>query len=363
MSLNIVNTVPNDVGTVSPHKPISSSSGGSNFWNGLSTVGSAVSPYLGVGLNFLGNLLTNKSNRDMVDKQNEFALKMWNLNNAYNSPKNQISRLREASINPMLAMGNVDTGNSSSPVPSANPIPNTFGVDFTQAQSLNLQKEQNEIAQQNADTQRMAVESDLPVKKATELKTHAETKNLQQEYNKLLDERALLVTQNEHAKLQVDRQATENLYYELYGDDLMSSQASMYLAQAHLTNEQTRTWQQHINNESKQAVASLITAKSGAELNRAVTDLTRKRVDSFGDYLDLLVMQKKLTQNQAALAYKNYVNFEVRQGNEIMRTVIQGVSTGLDAVDTYNRSKNGDFSVPNAPTTDDYGFKNYNWSR
>lgn len=40
-------------------------------------------------------------NEAMMDKQNEWSLDMWNKTNEYNSPTAQISRLREAGLNPL----------------------------------------------------------------------------------------------------------------------------------------------------------------------------------------------------------------------------------------------------------------------
>lgn len=70
---------------------------------------------------------TNKTNTQLAFKQNEwnmqseqdardFNLKMWNLNNEYNSPLAQRQRIAEAGINPNFANGSVNSGNAASPV-------------------------------------------------------------------------------------------------------------------------------------------------------------------------------------------------------------------------------------------------------
>ena len=53
--------------------------------------------------------------RDLAALQNQYNIDMWNLNNEYNSPKNQLQRLVEAGLNPNLAYGNVSSGNSQRP--------------------------------------------------------------------------------------------------------------------------------------------------------------------------------------------------------------------------------------------------------
>ena len=68
---------------------------------------------------------TNKTNKQMNDdnnqlqmdlwnQQKEYDYKMWQENNAYNTPEAQVKRLKDAGINPALALGNISTGESSS---------------------------------------------------------------------------------------------------------------------------------------------------------------------------------------------------------------------------------------------------------
>lgn len=47
--------------------------------------------------------------------QNQYNIDMWNMNNEYNSPKNQLQRLIDAGLNPNLAYGTVSAGNSQRP--------------------------------------------------------------------------------------------------------------------------------------------------------------------------------------------------------------------------------------------------------
>lgn len=49
------------------------------------------------------------------------SLEMWNLQNAYNSPTAQMSRLRQAGLNPNLVYGNGVTGNSAGSAPQYQP--------------------------------------------------------------------------------------------------------------------------------------------------------------------------------------------------------------------------------------------------
>lgn len=49
---------------------------------------------------------TNKANREQLESQQQFALDMWNKEQEYNRLSNQVSRAREAGINPSAIIGN-----------------------------------------------------------------------------------------------------------------------------------------------------------------------------------------------------------------------------------------------------------------
>lgn len=57
---------------------------------------------------------TNQTNIDLAAAQRAYDLKMWNLQNDYNDPRNQIQRMTDAGINPYIATGSIDSGNASS---------------------------------------------------------------------------------------------------------------------------------------------------------------------------------------------------------------------------------------------------------
>lgn len=85
-----------------------------------SWLGSAIS----AGGSFLGNLFgfgsqaaTNKANMELAKYQYEKNLEMWNRNNEYNNPQNQMARLKAAGLNPNLVYGQGSVGNASSTPP------------------------------------------------------------------------------------------------------------------------------------------------------------------------------------------------------------------------------------------------------
>ena len=56
----------------------------------------------------------NRLQMDLWNQQKEYDYKMWQENNTYNTPASQVQRLKDAGINPALALANISTGESSS---------------------------------------------------------------------------------------------------------------------------------------------------------------------------------------------------------------------------------------------------------
>ena len=103
---------------------------------GIGVAGSAVNGLFG----FLGNMYNNAQYKKMYEQQYRDSLdfykmqmddqwRMWNANNAYNTPSAQAARMRAAGINPDLAYSQIDTGNSGS-APSV-PTPNLPVQQYT----------------------------------------------------------------------------------------------------------------------------------------------------------------------------------------------------------------------------------------
>lgn len=87
---------------------------------------------LGSAFGFGSQKKTNKANMELAKYQNEWQtqenekayqrnLKMWNLQNEYNSPTQQMARLRSAGLNPNLVYGSGVTGNSAGSTPQYQP--------------------------------------------------------------------------------------------------------------------------------------------------------------------------------------------------------------------------------------------------
>lgn len=92
------------------------------------------------GLNMWNTWRTNEQAYDQ-------SRKLWNLNNEYNKPINQMKRLEEAGLNPFLVYGNGATGNTSAQPSSPSVQGTKFNLNMLNALALgkSLEKMQEEI--------------------------------------------------------------------------------------------------------------------------------------------------------------------------------------------------------------------------
>ena len=96
-------------------------SGASNLYAGglnKSLAGSIImgsAALLGSGINYLANRETNQSNREMQQEANRQNVDLWRMQTEYNTPANQIERLRQANLNPNLIYGNPTNTAGSAP--------------------------------------------------------------------------------------------------------------------------------------------------------------------------------------------------------------------------------------------------------
>lgn len=93
------------------------------------------------GSSLASSLLGMWYNNKQWEKQKQFSIDMWNLQNEYNKPINQVARLKEAGLNPMFY--GLEGSSASSPV--AAPTQNSVDVNQSAMVGANLAKQMAEI--------------------------------------------------------------------------------------------------------------------------------------------------------------------------------------------------------------------------
>lgn len=149
--------------------------------------GSGASGVAGAGMSILGGIgsfLQGRKNRKLARQlqqqqldwqraENERAfqrnVEMWNMQNAYNSPSEQMKRLVEAGLNPNLAYGSLGDANATSaPSYNAASVPSVSDAAFTNPY--------DSLSASGASlTQASAVMSQAALNKANEKKVNQET--------------------------------------------------------------------------------------------------------------------------------------------------------------------------------------------
>lgn len=141
----------------------SSGMAGSLIGGGLGfAVGGPVGGLLGASIG--GQFDTNRANAKAVADANEWNYQLWREQMAYNTPANQVARLRAAGLNPNLFYSQGDPGNASSS-PTMRPAEYDYNyakaidklavyyqLQNLQAQNENLRAQTGNIAAQTAAT-------------------------------------------------------------------------------------------------------------------------------------------------------------------------------------------------------------------
>lgn len=98
-------------------------------WLPLSIAAGAL---VGGATSFFGQRSANRTNIDLANQANQFEVDMWNKNNLYNNPVEQMKRLKEAGLNPNLIYG---SGSSAVGISNSIPKPHVAQVS-NELQSL-----------------------------------------------------------------------------------------------------------------------------------------------------------------------------------------------------------------------------------
>ena len=128
-----------------------------------------------------GQSLNYGFQKRLQDRQNEFNLQMWNLQNEYNSPAAQMKRFEEAGLNPALMYGSASPGNAMSTPQMGTPdAPNISKDMYELGQAFNIEGLKKTIAERKT--------AEAEARRATAIADDAESDNkalsqLQWEYH------------------------------------------------------------------------------------------------------------------------------------------------------------------------------------
>lgn len=150
-------------------------------------------------------LLQNSNNIKLAREQREWDYRMWKENNEYNTPQNQVARLRAAGINPALALtnGSLSSGVSSSPsggqtapVTDFSPIASGMRDSVELFQQKRLQDAQ--IDSLNAQTMNQSI------------RNRFENQKQILELQQMLENKGLTSAQRRHLMVDIQRLSKEN---------------------------------------------------------------------------------------------------------------------------------------------------------
>lgn len=127
------------------------------FGAGASALGSVFNTLWGNSKSSEEAEKNRKFNAEQARIQREWSERMWNLNNEYNTPSRQMSRYREAGLNPNLLYGQPQ---AVSQVPQGSSASSGVVGQYTPFDSLGIARAQAEISNINANTRKIEAEAD-----------------------------------------------------------------------------------------------------------------------------------------------------------------------------------------------------------
>lgn len=349
----------------------------------------AVATIIGAGISAVGGLAssyaTRRSNKKLANQEFQQNKEMWSLQNQYNSPSSQVSRLKAAGLSPALAYGGSGqvVGNSDSTPAldygSAQATP-VFDSSSAIAQGLSVgqlkkqfEVQDSQIAMNNASADKLHMDaiktstmlpwekklaqSQLLINSATETRLYQETDNMREEIREIRSRVNLNGKQAEGLDLanEVLRQSQEDqiAYYKIRN--------RKEEAQIREINKKMQVYDQEI----KESISRVSLNGSQERLNNTMKYESESRYDVNVANLDVLAAQadeiKQLTAKYAAetdlteLEVKTYIERMIyEQVKGVAQTVIDGYSAyataGLSNARSAAVTQNADSATSRAQT-------------
>ena len=248
------------------------------------------------GINVSGDMLSQRWQRKWLEKQYSVqkadALAQWNRENAYNSPKQQMQRLREAGLNPNLVYGKgADNISGQLNMPRMGQMTRSFrGVDGSQIAQLGLRAQQYEAMSVQTNNTKAITDQVL----AQTLKIHAETNTeIQRLDNMIVEKEKMLadigLTKDQRAKIQEEIESLKmrnGILKATVDDQIEGIRADVAATLQHTLLDAAQM--EYIHNMSKESAQRLYEA-----------------VDTFPDRSKQIDLQNSLLEAQKLLANAN----------------------------------------------------------
>lgn len=334
---------PNSPGTMAMPALNQVSGSGSGFLSGVDKFLSAVNPYAGLingGLSMIGNLLNRGAERKeaqrerdwneaMMDKQNAWSLEQWNRTNEYNSPAEQVKRMREAGLNPMYY--GLD-GSSANAFQSAQALgysraslgsmenPFEAGIQGMMA-SKNLQLAQTQIEKTEAEKNQIEAST-------SEKKLDAEFKEKTMQYRVEGERLANDLTKEQISKIgEEKKQIVENIKKIIAETETESARKLLVQAEEHLRKMEAKQIAELLPLQKAFVEAQTSAQKAQASLTFAEVAIKKGLLDAgYIDYaIDQMWQETRMKGFQADKAQSEAANAEaVRLINEFKAAIRTG---------------------------------------
>jgi len=163
-----------------------------------------VGAVIGAGASLIGGAFGNRSRKREAEKQRQFSESMWNKQNAYNTPKMQMERLKAAGLNPALMYGQGNVGNAEKAMPYQQPQIENIGAGVAQAAAagsqIDLLQEQKSVLRAEAIQKLANAENLKSTSNRTNQLVQAELSNITSGTRKIDNEAQLIEQTIKHQK-------------------------------------------------------------------------------------------------------------------------------------------------------------------
>lgn len=308
---------------------------------------------ISAGSNIISTAMANQANERMQQQQNKWNVEQWERNNAYNTPAQQMLRLKQAGLNPDLMYGQNAggaAGNSSAPAQGSNPIPKQpFILDPTMAAQIRAldakaysddmngkgQDLQNEVFSKTGLQQAL---KNLGLTDSEINKNVAEAEELHTRVDDMKKKWELLDVQKQEALASIQKTLEET---KLIKAEQATEEQACNLIVAQLEGQQ-------LNNEQQRIINRFLPQQQQAELSQKWSEVKKNEAAARNLDADSVYKQaqtaytQELTNteklNQAGKRWDNKIKSEqykqeqYRTGQEKVKKQFAYVNETLDAV-------------------------------